>query len=153
VNGVLSLSSVPSQRVAIDAEAVAALAREPLDWQWGSLGLGCPDGVAPAVLHGADLFSPGVLLPAMVLRSAAVEHNVELMASWCERHGALLAPHAKTTMAPQLMEWQAARGCWAFTCATPAHLRVYLRCGVDRVFYANQIAQDALLGLELRGQL
>ena len=47
-----------------------------------------------------------LVTPFMTLDETAVAHNVAVMASWCERAGVELAPHAKTTMAPALWQLQ-----------------------------------------------
>ena len=80
-------------------------------------------------------------LPALVLRERALHGNVETMAAWCEAAGVLLAPHGKTTMAPQLFERQLAAGAWAITAATPVHARVYRHFGVPRILLANQLVE------------
>jgi D-serine dehydratase len=82
-----------------------------------------------------------LLMPALLARRSSLERNVAEMAAYCRAHGALLAPHAKTTMAPKLLEMQAAAGAWAFTAATPAQLRLLREWGVGRVVYANQIVE------------
>jgi D-serine deaminase-like pyridoxal phosphate-dependent protein len=81
----------------------------------------------------------------MLLSEPALQANVDAMAAYCREHGALLAPHGKTTMAPQVFARQIEAGCWAMTAATPAQLRVYRRFGVQRVLYANQLLEPAAL--------
>jgi D-serine deaminase-like pyridoxal phosphate-dependent protein len=81
----------------------------------------------------------------LALRASALRHNVVEMQRYCDERDLLLAPHAKTTMAPQLIAEQIRAGCWAVTCATPAHLRVYRRFGIGRVFYANQVVEPAVI--------
>ena len=54
------------------------------------------------------------------------------MARFCAQTGALLAPHGKTTMAPQLFDRQLAAGAWGITAATVQQLQVYRRFGVAR---------------------
>ena len=75
----------------------------------------------------------------MVLRRSALENNLRVMAAFCETTGVLLAPHGKTTMAPQLFDRQLGAGAWAITAATIQQLQVYRRVGVDRVVFANQV--------------
>ena len=77
--------------------------------------------------------------PVVVLRQSAVEHNLRLMQRWVDTHGALLAPHGKTTMAPQLFARQLELGSWAITVATAQQLAVAHRVGVRRVLMANQL--------------
>lgn len=92
-----------------------------------------------------------LLMPALVARRAALEHNVATMAAYCREQGVRLAPHAKTHMAPRLLARQAAAGAWAFTAATPVQLRLLRAWGVRRVIYANQIVEP-LVAEWLRAQ-
>jgi D-serine deaminase-like pyridoxal phosphate-dependent protein len=91
------------------------------------------------VRDGATLFDGTFTLPVMVLKSAALRHNIETMADYCREQGVELAPHGKTTMAPQLFERQLAAGAWAITAATPAQVGVCRTFGVPRVLLANQL--------------
>ena len=68
----------------------------------------------------------------MVLLRDPLADNIAAMAAWCAERGLLLAPHGKSTMAPQIFERQLAAGAWALTCATPWHLRVYREVGRRR---------------------
>jgi D-serine deaminase-like pyridoxal phosphate-dependent protein len=82
----------------------------------------------------ADLRSP-----AMVLREDALEHNLSSMASFCGERGVDLAPHGKTTMAPQLWDRQLGAGAWGITAAGVAHAAVMRAVGVPRVVIANEV--------------
>ena len=53
-------------------------------------------------------------------------------------NGLVIAPHGKTTMAPQLFDLQVADGAWAITVATTQQLAVCRQFGVRRVIIANQ---------------
>jgi D-serine dehydratase len=124
----------------MDLEAVAALGDEPLDWRFKAM----PPDRPPVLLRelgeqGWHALAGDLVPPVMLLRESALTANVEAMAALCRERGVLLAPHGKTSMAPQLLARQVAAGCWALTAATPAHLRVYLRFGVRRILYANQL--------------
>lgn len=77
--------------------------------------------------------------PVALLKTSALRHNLAWMRSFCERHGALLAPHGKTTMSPQLFDAQLANGAWGITLATAAQVQVAARFGVRRVLLANQL--------------
>lgn len=92
-----------------------------------------------------------LLMPALLVRRSALETNVAAMAAYCREQGVLLAPHAKTHMAPRLVEMQAAAGAWAFTAATPVQLRLLREWGVPRVVYANQVVEP-LVAEWLRSQ-
>ncbi|MFD7658703.1 amino acid deaminase [Actinosynnema sp. NPDC059797] len=128
----------------MDLDAVAAIRRERVDWRFKGL---------PADVFGAtvgevadrrlDLFADGFVGPLVVLDAAALEHNLVTMANWCAERGVLLAPHGKTTMAPQLFARQLAHGAWGITAANTSQLRVYRAFGVRRVLLANQLVDPA----------
>jgi len=80
-----------------------------------------------------------LLPPVLVLRESALTHNVALMADYCEREGVELAPHGKTTMAPQLWRRQLDAGAWGISAATVAQARVMLAAGVTHVLVANEV--------------
>lgn len=80
-------------------------------------------------------------LPALVLREEALHFNIRTMAKWCRAAGVLLAPHAKTTMAPQIFDLQLGAGAWALTAATFVHARLYRHFGVQRILLASQLVE------------
>jgi len=92
-----------------------------------------------------NVLRDGLPMPLMILKEPAIATNVEAMAAYCRYHGVSLAPHGKTTMAPQLFRRQIEAGAWAMTAATPAHLRVYRHFGVGRVIYGNELVEDAVI--------
>jgi D-serine deaminase-like pyridoxal phosphate-dependent protein len=75
----------------------------------------------------------------MVLRASALEHNLALMAEYCRASGVDIAPHGKTTMAPQLWERQLAAGAWGITAATVDQVRVMRASGIPRILLANEL--------------
>ncbi len=77
--------------------------------------------------------------PAAVLKRSALEHNAGWMREFVRRSGAILCPHGKTTMAPQLFHRQLADGAWGITLATLQQVRVAYRYGVRRILLANQL--------------
>lgn len=81
--------------------------------------------------------------PVAVLKISALQHNLQWMRRFCERHGALLAPHGKTTMSPQLFGAQLANGAWGITLASVAQVQTAFRYGVRRVLLANQLVAPA----------
>ena len=91
----------------------------------------------PAAL-GADF-----TMPLLVLRDSALRHNVVAMATWCARAGVQLAPHGKTTMAPQLIARQLAAGAWGVTAATISQAQVFRAFGMPRVLIANELTEPA----------
>jgi D-serine dehydratase len=87
---------------------------------------------------GWNLLREDLPLPAAVIRRSTLEHNSRWMRSFLERFDALICPHGKTTMAPQLFARQLADGAWGITVATAQQLMVCRRFGVARVLMANQ---------------
>jgi D-serine dehydratase len=81
--------------------------------------------------------------PVAVLKWAALEHNAAVMAGYCARHDVLLAPHGKTTMAPQIVDVQLAHGAWGITAGSVTQTRLYAEFGVDRIILANQVDDPA----------
>jgi D-serine deaminase-like pyridoxal phosphate-dependent protein len=106
-----------------DRSSVAAIADLEIPFGakgWPAEATGMP---ASAVAEAGWRVLDGDLpFPALVLRESALAHNLEAMRAFCEASGALLAPHGKTTMMPQLFARQLDAGAWAMTAATPVHL-------------------------------
>lgn len=75
--------------------------------------------------------------PVLTLDAGALAHNTTLMADRCAAAGLLLAPHGKTTMAPQLWRDQLDAGAWGITLATPWQVQVGRAFGVGRIVLAN----------------
>ncbi|MFI7123961.1 amino acid deaminase [Amycolatopsis sp. NPDC049868] len=124
----------------IDSAAVAAVREERVDWRFRSVAPSLSGlTIGEAAARGAKLFEDGFLGPFVVLDEEAVEHNLRTMAGWCAERGVALAPHGKTTMAPQLFERQLKHGSWGITCANAGHLRIYRAFGVSRILLANQL--------------
>src|SRR5262245_29526644 len=73
---------------------------------------------------GWNLLEGDVLQPSLVLKEHALQHNLSLMADYCARVGVSLAPHAKTPMAPQLVERQLDAGAWGISVANVSQARV-----------------------------
>src|SRR5450755_4937257 len=78
-------------------------------------------------------------LPLAVIRDSALAHNHAWMRDFTAATGVLLAPHGKTTMAPQIFAQQLAAGAWGMTVANVRQLGVCARFGVRRVIMANQL--------------
>lgn len=87
---------------------------------------------------GLNVLDGMLSYPVAVLRQSTLDHNIAWMRDFAERADALLAPHGKTTMSPQLFQAQLDAGAWAITLATIPQLRVAHRFGVKRVLLANQ---------------
>ena len=95
---------------------------------------------------GPELLS-GVSLPAAAIFEAPLEHNIAWMQRFAEAHGARLAPHGKTTMAPALFRRQLEAGAWGITLATAPQCRAAFAHGVRRLLMANQLVGEANMGI------
>ena len=90
--------------------------------------------------------------PVMVLRERALAHNLSLMSEYSRAWGVDLAPHGKTTMAPQLWRRQLDAGAWGITAATITQARVMRASSVPRVLLANEVVDPVSIGW-VAGQL
>lgn len=105
---------------------------------------GMPGGLEPLALEaigaqGWNLLREDLPLPVAVLRQSALAANRRWMQAFLQHSGAVIAPHGKTTMSPQLFDTQLADGAWAITVATVHQLQVARAYGVERVILANQL--------------
>src|SRR6185295_14770275 len=73
------------------------------------------------------------------IRNSALAHNHAWMRDFTVATDVLLAPHGKTTMAPQIFAQQLAAGAWGMTVANVQQLGICARFGVRRVLMANQL--------------
>jgi D-serine dehydratase len=118
------------------ADALAGLVLDPLT-------KGLPFGTKDLRLgdvgtQGWSLLAGDLPLPAAVIKRDVLAANSAWMSAFAAENGLLIAPHGKTTMAPQLFFLQLADGAWAITVATVQQLEVCRRFGVPRVLLANQ---------------
>lgn len=97
--------------------------------------------VTPADIatRGWSLRDGSTPCPAAVLRAEALAHNLTWMAEFCRLNNVQLAPHGKTTMAPQLFAAQQLSGAWGLTVATPLQAVVAHRFGIKKLLIANQV--------------
>ncbi len=105
---------------------------------------GIPGHAAPVRLseigsRGWNLLAEDFTLPLAVLHASALEHNAAWMRAFLARTGAVVAPHGKTTMSPQLFRRQIDDGAWAMTVATIQQLQVARHYGFERIVMANQL--------------
>ena len=105
---------------------------------------GYPLSAAPLPLaaigaQGWRLLDGDLPLPLAVIRESALAHNHAWMRDFTAATGVLLAPHGKTTMAPQIFAQQLAAGAWGMTVANVQQLVICARFGVRRVLMANQL--------------
>ncbi|MBB4518114.1 amino acid deaminase [Paraburkholderia fungorum] len=108
-----------------------------------SKGLGMVPGTSIQLMDAArlewNLLNEDVSLPAAVLYADRVEHNLKWMQAFVAEYGVKLAPHGKTTMAPQLFRRQLENGAWGITLATAHQVRAAYHGGVSRILMANQL--------------
>lgn len=94
-------------------------------------------------VQGWNVLRGDTSFPVALLKESALLHNLAWMKAFCERHGATLAPHGKTTMSPQLFAAQLANGAWGITLASATQVQVAHRFNVRRVLLANQLVGRA----------
>jgi len=118
--------------------------RAPIDWHAkGFPVLETPLDASEVAQQGWNLFDGRFLLPSMILHRSALDHNIALIADYCATKGVSLAPHGKTTMAPDIFALQLAAGAWAMTLATPWQARVAATVGVPRILIGNEVTDPA----------
>jgi D-serine dehydratase len=127
--------------------------REPID----ASTKGFPHHAPPVSLdeigaQGWHLLKGSLPLPQAVLKDSALKHNHAWMRDFTQATGVLLAPHGKTTMAPQIFAQQLAAGAWGITVATVHQLALCASFGVRRVIMANQLLGAAAVAEVLRLQ-
>lgn len=83
--------------------------------------------------------------PLLTLDAGALAHNVTLMAHWLGPRGLEIAPHGKTTMAPQLWKQLLDAGAWGITLATGWQVQFARSVGVKRVILANELIDPVAL--------
>jgi D-serine deaminase-like pyridoxal phosphate-dependent protein len=127
-----------------NADAVAALSHESIDWRFKGLPVSW-SGLTPGEIRAAspNLFDCGPLGPICVVRADALNHNLSTMSSWCSQREVELAPHGKTHMAPQLAARQLAAGAWGITVATISQVRTMRAFGVQTIVLANELVDPA----------
>lgn len=123
---------------------LAELGREPI--QPHDKGFPCRTLTTPVgdlARLGWNALAAETLFPLLVLKESALAHNLTTMQNYCSRNGVELAPHGKTTMAPQLFARQLEQGAWGITAATISHLRTYRDVGVQHILLATPLVDLA----------
>lgn len=124
--------------MAIDDELVAALADRTLGPEHKGLPPAAWGRTVREFLDTAPTLDQ-LETPVLTIDQAAVETNLAVMADWTKAAGVQLAPHGKTTMAPQLWARQLAAGSWGITLATVWQVQLARSFGVGRVVLANSL--------------
>ncbi len=131
-------SGAQTARGTLDRRALQRVRAEPV----GLLDKGWPPALwgrrVDQLLQDRAALS-GFPTPLVTLDRAALTANIQAMATWTSRHGIALAPHGKTTMAPQLWQEQLDAGAWGITVANLTQLAVARAFGVSRVQVANAL--------------
>ena len=83
--------------------------------------------------------------PALVLHEEQLVHNITTMAEYCRHHRVALAPHAKTSLSPELIRRQMEAGAWGATAATAAQVRGLWTIGVPRILLANLLVDPVAI--------
>jgi D-serine deaminase-like pyridoxal phosphate-dependent protein len=129
----------------MDEAALEELGAQRIDWRFKGFPAAF-DGMTAAQLADAKPSLAAFATPLLVLDARALEHNLVTMARYCADHSVDLAPHGKTTMAPQLFARQIAAGAWGITVATIAQARVCRAFGVGTIVLANELVDPDALG-------
>jgi D-serine deaminase-like pyridoxal phosphate-dependent protein len=84
--------------------------------------------------------------PQLRLNTSALQHNIDVMATWCRDRNVVLAPHVKTTMSAPIIERQMAAGAVGVTVATVDQVGTLIGWGHREILVANQVVDDFGLG-------
>ncbi|MGI5195207.1 amino acid deaminase [Streptomyces sp. CA-288835] len=139
-------AGTPADPASEGAQRLSALAEEPVDHRFKGLP---PDAdgltIGELTAQRRNLFTDGFTTPVLALSAERLEHNLQLMETYANRHGLAFAPHGKTSMAPQLFHRQIEYGAWGITLAVPHQVRVARAFGIQRVFLANELVDPPAL--------
>jgi D-serine deaminase-like pyridoxal phosphate-dependent protein len=94
---------------------------------------------------GWNMLAGDLPFPLAVVKNSALETNSAWMRAFLNETGALLAPHGKTTMCPQLFSRQMDDGAWGITLATTGQMHLARRFGVPRILLANQLVDPTAI--------
>jgi D-serine dehydratase len=111
----------------------------------GIPGTAAPFPLADIGKQNWNVLNEDLPLPLMVLKRSALDHNAEVFGAYLRDEGLSLAPHGKTTMAPQIFAEQLGHGAWGMTAATVNQVQVMRAYGVRRIVMANQLLGRAHL--------
>src|SRR6201994_2597193 len=95
------------------------------------------------VVEAPNILREDLPFPLGVLRASVLERNLTRFQQFSEAAGALLCPHAKTTMAPALFRRQLAAGSWGLTFANGAPVRASRHYGVQKTYRDKELAGAA----------
>lgn len=88
---------------------------------------------------GWDLLAEEVSFPVAILNEKDIVNNAKWMQKFSEQANVQLAPHGKTSMAPDLFKLQLESGCWGMSLATMPQVVNAYQHGIKRIILANQL--------------
>ncbi|WP_088329721.1 amino acid deaminase [Lacimicrobium sp. SS2-24] len=100
-------------------------------------------GSQPPGNSGWRILDEDVSLPIATLHETALNNNLDWMARYARASGVRLAPHGKTSMAPELFARMLDAGAWAISLATAPQVCAAAEAGVKRILMANQLVGKA----------
>ncbi len=130
--------SIAERAAGIDPERILALSKVQLSWHHKSIPAGALGQSAGEYLKTAPTLGD-LQTPLLTLDRSRMAANESAMAAWCAARGISIAPHGKTTMAPQLWQLQLDHGAWGITLANAYQARVAHEFGVRRIMIANSV--------------
>jgi len=151
-NPAMTKPKTPASTAAYDAARMQQFLRDLDDRKLAATSKGQPMALSAAsdiAGRGWNVLAGDLPFPAAVLKQSALGHNSRWMRRFISATGVSLAPHGKTTMAPQLFGQQLADGCWGITVATAQQAAVCAAAGVKRILMANQLVGPANIRLIL----
>ena len=103
---------------------------------------GIPGSVEPFPLKEIknkkwNILSEDMPMPLMVLKQKNYIHNLKTFSNYLEKYNLEIAPHGKTTMAPQIYADQIKYGAWGITAGAINQIQVMFDYGINKVLLAN----------------
>jgi D-serine dehydratase len=140
--------ALAAEHLVVLRKRVEELGDRLLDSQVKGLALAAGDSLAASdvLARNWNLLAGDLDFPALVLNERELTNNIDVMAAYCRERGVELAPHGKTTMAPQLFLRQLESRAWGITAATAWQVRVMRSFGVPRILMANELVDPWAIG-------
>ncbi|CNH20048.1 amino acid deaminase [Yersinia pekkanenii] len=86
-----------------------------------------------------NILNEDTCLPAVVIKTQALDNNIRWMQQYANQSHVSLAPHGKTTMTPAIFRRQLEGGAWGIGVGTAYQAKVALDAGVSNIIIANQL--------------
>lgn len=141
-------STLQEDRLGVLRQRVQELGARLLDSSTKGLALAAEESLPASDVPGRlwNVLHGDLDLPVLVLKESHLASNVERMSAYCRDNGVDLAPHGKTTMAPQLFQRQLEAGAWGISAATTWQVRLMRSFGVPRILLANEVVDPWAIG-------